>query len=152
MSKSAIYIWTILVVLFMLSPAQAGPYSDELGQCLVESTSTKDRNALVRWLFASASAHPAVSSIIWITPEQLDESNRETGALFNRILLESCREETKRALKYEGQTTMQASMEILGRVAGQELFGSPEVNQALTGLEQYLDDEDFESLLETSEP
>lgn len=146
MHKSKICIWGTMIALFFISPSHAGPYTDDLGKCLVESTSTRDRNSLVRWLFASASVHPAVSSIALVTPEQLEDSHAQAGDLFNRLLTDSCREETKKALQYEGEITIQTSFEILGRVAGQELFSSPEVNANMSGIEKYLDQEEIMSL------
>ena len=151
MFKFNAYIWVTIIALFMVAPVHAGPYTDDLGQCLIESTTTRDRNALVRWLFASAAAHPAVSSIIWVTPEQLDESHKAAGELFNRILFDSCREETRKALKYEGEITITTSFEMLGRVAGQQLFGSPEVSESMSGIEKYLDEDEYNFLLESED-
>jgi hypothetical protein len=128
--------------------AHAGPYSDDLAKCLVESTTTEDRTLLVQWMFAAASLHPAVSSIASVSEEQLDEANKRTADLFMRLLSKSCMEETQKALKHEGENTILTSFRILGEVAGRELFSSPEVGGALSGLDKYLDDEKLKSILE----
>lgn len=127
--------------------ANAGPYGDDLARCLVESTSSQDRVDLVEWLFAAASFHPAVSDFATVTPEQLNASNKAMAELIVNLLTETCREQTSKALQYEGEQTIPASFEILGQVAGQELFSNPRVSDALSGMEQYIDVEKLSSVL-----
>jgi hypothetical protein len=98
-------------------------------------------------MFAAASAHPAVKSISAVTPEQLDETNKNIGELFMRLTTESCREQTKNALSYEGILAIQGGFQVLGEVAGQEMFASPEVASGMAGLEKYIDNQAFESLM-----
>ncbi len=135
-----------LLLMFAVS-AQAGVYTDELSKCLVSSTSKDDRIALVRWMFAAASAHPAVSSIAATTPQQLDDANRSVGELFMRLTTVSCREQTKNAILYEGQLAIQGGFEVLGQVAGTEMFSSPEVAAGMAGLEKYIDNTKISELV-----
>ncbi len=142
---------TLLVALFALQSltaqeAYAGPYADELSKCLVESTSTRDRTDLVRWMFTAAALHPAVKPISNVTDEQVDDANKVIADLVTELLTESCRTETEKALQYEGASTLETSFMILGQVAGQELFASPEVAAGLAGLEKHLDEEKLGSL------
>lgn len=138
---------TVIAVTLLVTPlAQAGVYSNELAKCLVESTTQQDRLSLVKWLFTSAASHPAVRPIISVDAAQVDQGNRETAALFMRLLTDSCRQESEKALKYEGQVTIQTSFRVLGEVAGQELFTSPEVAQSMSGINQYLDKKALQSL------
>jgi hypothetical protein len=122
-------------------------YTDTLSKCLVESTTTKDRNNLVRWVFAAASQHPAVKDMSAVTDEQLDQANKQLAELFIKLLTESCVEETKKAIAYEGTGTLPASFETLGRVAGVELFSSPEVNACMAGMQKHLDKEKLNTVL-----
>ncbi|KAB2963666.1 MAG: hypothetical protein F9K16_06185 [Thermoanaerobaculia bacterium] len=117
----------------------AGVYTDDLAKCLVESTTEADRVGLVRWMFVAASAHPAVRPISNVTETDLDAANKGMAELVLRLLTESCRDAARKAVQYEGASTFEASFEVLGSVAGQELFGSPEVAGALAGLEKHLD-------------
>lgn len=126
--------------------AHAGLYTDELSKCLVESTDQADRTALVRWMFVSASAHPAVASISSATPKDLEVANETIGKLFMRLLTGTCVESTKKAIKYEGPAAIAGAFEVLGRVAGAELFSSPEVATAMTGLQKYVDEKQLEAL------
>lgn len=75
-----------LVALFALlsltaPQAYAGPYADELSKCLVESTSTRDRPDLVRWMSTSAALHPAVKPISNVTDQELFASPEVAAGL-----------------------------------------------------------------------
>lgn len=135
-----------LASLMVAVPAGAGPYTDDLGKCLVNSTSKEDRNTLVRWMFAAASAHPAVSNLIKVSPEQIDQENRVAARLFMSLLTESCKTKTQEALKFEGASAIEASFNLLGQVAGRELFSDPKVGANIAGLTKYLDGKKLKQL------
>ena len=130
------------------STASAGVYADDLAKCLVSSTTENDRIELVRWMFSAASLHPAVEPISSVTAADLDAANKTIADLVVKLLTDSCRAETKDALKYEGSTTLETAFTVLGQVAGQELFSSPEVAAALAGLEHHMDAEKLGELAE----
>lgn len=67
------------------------------------------------------------------------DANASTGALVMRLLTDSCKEKTKKALKYEGPATIQLSFQVLGQVAAGELFSSPEVQKAISGMQGHID-------------
>ena len=137
------------VALFQPRGSFAGPFTDELSKCILESTSKTDRIALVRWMFAAASVHPAVKPLSSVTEKQLDEANKQTADLFMRLLTESCRQQTKKALKYEGDAALRTSFHTLGTVAGQDLFSDPKVAAGLDGLKRHLDEERLRQLKST---
>lgn len=132
--------------LTLLTAAYAGPYSDELSKCLLDSTSKKQRATFVRWMFVAGAAHPAVQDIANVSPELLDQANRDMADLSMTLLVELCREESEEALRYEGAVAFQFAFKTLGEVAGMELFSSPEVQTALAGYEAYLDAEKLQQL------
>lgn len=137
---------TISLILFSFN-GQAGIYSDDLSRCMVESTSKNDKVELVRWMFMSASLHPAVSSITSVSEEQLDSANRTTAKLVSDLLTEKCNLEAKKALEYEGSMALQIGFQVLGRVAARELFSSPEVLASIAKLGSYVDTAKLEGLL-----
>jgi hypothetical protein len=141
---------TLLAALLSPPLAFAGPHGDDLSKCLVEKTTQEDRMALVKWVFSAASAHPAVKGLTSVSAQQLDDANKATAELFMKLLTESCRSEAENALQDEGVTTLQASFQVLGLVAGQELFSSPEVSVAMSGLQKYVDSQKLESLINRS--
>ncbi len=135
------------LMLSMSTSVQAGPYTDDLGRCLVESTTVEDKVNLVKWMFTAASVHPAVSSIASVTEAQLDDANRTTAEMFVSLLTETCKEQTQKAIRYEGQVAIEGAFRVLGQVAAKELFTSPEVSAAMSGLQQYLDSEKLRAVL-----
>ncbi|MBD1389198.1 hypothetical protein IC617_07155 [Neiella sp. HB171785] len=140
----------LTLVLASVCQVQAGVYTDELAKCLVSSTTPQDRAALVRWMFIAASHHPAVKDITAVTPAQVDAGNQSTADLFVKLMTESCREQTSSAVKFEGPIAIQGGFQVLGQVAGQELFSSPAVATAMAGLQSFIDQEKIESVLAPS--
>jgi hypothetical protein len=126
--------------------ANAGLYTDDLSRCMVEKTSKEDRAALVRWMFVAAAAHPAVAPIAKVSTEQQDGANKAIGELFTRLLTGSCKEKAKSAIAYEGGAAIQMSFQVLGQVAGAELFQSPEVARVMAGLEKHVDKKKLDAL------
>jgi hypothetical protein len=136
------------VATLVIIPAvtHAGVYTDDMTKCLVESTSKEDRLSLVRWMFAAMSQHPAVTSLTNVKDSDVEKANSETGALFMRLLTESCVEATKKAIRYEGPAAIQLSFQVLGQVASSELFADPGVLKVMSGLEKYTDQQKLEAL------
>jgi hypothetical protein len=131
---------------FLSCTAQAGPYGDDLAKCLVSSTSKEDRESLIRWMFAASAANPAVAPIAKVSPEVMEHANVTTGKLFMRLLTESCKAQAKQALTYEGTSTIQLSFQVLGQVAGREMFADPAVGKAMAGMESSIDKKKLEEL------
>ena len=78
---------------------QAGVYTDELSKCLVEKTTTQDRTVLVTWVFTALSMHPAVKQVISVSTDKIDEVNKNAADLFTKLLTETCKDETVKAMK-----------------------------------------------------
>ena len=119
--------------------ASAGVYTDALGKCLVDNTTTEDRTMLVRWLFTAASAHPAISSLSTVSAADRDAANKTIASLFVRLLTESCKDAATTAMKFEGPATLQLGFQVLGQVAGSELFSSPQVAAVMADLDKHID-------------
>ena len=126
--------------------ASAGVYTDALGKCLVDNTTMEDRTMLVRWLFTAASAHPAISSLSTVSAADRDAANETTARLFVRLLTDSCKDAAQTALKFEGAAAIQLSFQVLGQVAGAELFSNPQVAAAMGALDKHMDPAALEAL------
>ncbi len=128
------------LVMGVYSPfAVAGVYTDDLGRCLVKSSSADDQILLVQWMFSAFSLHPAVQPLASLNAEQRDIFNRKTAELLQRLLINDCRNEAIVALKYEGPSAMETGFKTLGEVAARGLTTDPRVGQALQGFTIYLD-------------
>jgi hypothetical protein len=127
-------------------PAIAGPYADDMAKCLVKSTNAADRTVFLKWLFATMALNPDVASMVNISPEQRDEMNKNAATLFQRLLTESCRSETRQALQYEGPATLQYAFQIFGQAATRDLVSNPRVAEGMKDLGKYLDEAKLKSL------
>jgi len=149
--KLAVVAIASALTCFNAPSAFAGPYADDMSKCLVKSTTAADRASFVRWFFAAASSHPAVKTLAVVSPEQREEANKSTAALFQRLLTESCRNEVQQAIKYEGTQTIGAGFQVFGEVAGRELFTDAAVTQSMGEFEKYFDKQKLNELFGTKQ-
>lgn len=138
-------LFLVLASLAFVSVSNAGPFSDDLSKCLVESTTAADKSALVKWIFAMASLHPEVKATSSLTDEQRTALSKGTAALFTDLVTKRCKEKTLAALKHEGPSTLEASFNLLGQAAMVELIANPEVAKGLAELANYFDEDQFEA-------
>lgn len=125
----------------------AGVYTDDLSRCLVDSSTPSDKTTLVKWMFTSMALHPDVKPMSAVTPEQRDLANKAVADMFMKLMTETCLEQSKKAIQYEGEFAIQQGFTILGQVAGKELFANPNVAQALSGLGKHIDGKKLASAL-----
>lgn len=135
------------IAIVQATPAHAGPYADELSKCLVRSTSSDDKALLVQWIFAIMVLHPQVSRLATVSDAQRAELSKGAAALFQNLLTRSCLSETREALKYEGNSTIEASFRVLGQVAARELFANPKVAAGMADFTKYIDQKSLENAL-----
>lgn len=128
--------------LLALSPSavRAGPYSDDLGKCLVASTTERDKAQLVEWIFQSIALNPKIAPHAQITPAQRDATDRALARMFEHLLAESCAPQARQALKYEGASAISESFKLLGQVAAQEMFSDPAVAAGTAKFTEYVDE------------
>jgi hypothetical protein len=145
---------TFLVALICAAPksAVAGPFGDDMAKCLVKSTSPEDRTLLVRWIFSAIALHPDLTSLAAISTQQRDEITKKAGALFQRLLLESCKAETQQAVQNEGSLTIQYAFQILGQAATRGLFSDPHVAEGMKDLAKNIDEEKLKALISPKSP
>ena len=84
--------------------------------------------------------------MVSVTERQRNKLNKSIAKLFERLLTDSCRKETQAAYKYEGKSTISTSFNLLGQVAGRELFSDPSVTKSVSGLAQYIDQKKMNDL------
>ena len=152
MNRRSIFIVALLAISGLMSTAaNAGIYGDDMAKCLVRSTTTQDRSVLVKWIFAAAASNPEVKSMVSVTEHQRNKLNKSIAKLFERLLTDSCRKETQAAYKFEGKATISSSFNLLGQVAGRELFSDPNVTKSVSGLAQYIDQKKMSDLFASAQ-
>lgn len=129
-----------------VSPAGAGVYGDELSKCLVESAGAKDRATFVVWMFSAMSYHPDVAGYSTLTDAQRTAMAGDAGGLMQRLLVKDCRQQSVKALKYEGASALPDAFRLFGEVAMQGLTSHPAVSAGLEELGQGIDQKQFDDL------
>jgi len=145
--KRYVLIAVIALITFLPSVAKAGPFSDDMSKCFVNSTSSGDKAQLVRWIFSVAAIHPALSGISNVSDAERAELNKQMAQLIERLLTETCAAESKAALKNEGQLAMSTAFGVLGQAAMAGLFSDPTVSAASAAFAQELDQQKIRALL-----
>ena len=134
----------ILLLIFGFSEvAEAGPFTDEMAKCLAKTTTEADKVLFIQWTYAAISSHPAVESLSNISPEIREDLNQRAANMVTDLITVRCKTETMQAVKFEGDSALRASFEVLGRVAMQGLMSDPNVARYMAGLPRYFDPEKF---------
>ncbi len=127
--------------------ARAEPAVDALSTCLAESTTGKDRKDLARWIFVAMSAHPEMRAIANVAPSAPEDSSRQVGALFTRLIAEACAPQARAASAAVGPVAFQSGFTMLGQLAMQELMTDKDVTAALGLLQKHVDAVKVQSVL-----
>ena len=117
----------------------AGPYSDDLKRCLVESTSKRDNIVLVRWLSKALLAHPEVKDLAVIGSAKAAQIDKDFARYIERLLGDNCSAPFANVMRYEDPDAVRKSFEFLGQVALKELMDNPQVQEAVSGVLKQLD-------------
>jgi hypothetical protein len=132
-------ILLILIMCLSSTHTYAGEYSEKLNRCFADSTTGRDRTQLAQWVFTGMAAHPDMAKLTSISSEVRDSGNKAVGLLFTHLFAETCTEELKAAMQYEGESVLRGGFEFLGKLAMQELMTNPQVSAAFNGPEKYID-------------
>ena len=128
-------------------PASAGVYTDDLSKCLVSRTTPDQKAILVNWMFSAMSLNPAVARFAAIPDAQRKAFNVDMARLFESLVTVTCKSEMQLAIRYEGNAAIGAAFNVLGQVAGRELFSNPEVAKGMSELEKYVDEDKIKAVL-----
>jgi hypothetical protein len=138
--KSAIATIAFLVAMVTTtSVADAGVFADDLSKCLVNSTSDSDKTVLVVWIYSAMNTHPAIAAYSKMTADQRGQATKQGAELLVRLLTSDCRTQTIAAFRNEGQTSLDESFAVLGRVAMEQLMRDPTVQKNLGSLASYFE-------------
>jgi hypothetical protein len=136
----------LCLAMAICSPAAAGIFADDLGRCVVTATTIADRSALMRWMFVTAAANPAFADLATVTPAERQGAVRAAAAVYDRLLLHTCRRETMAAMRNEGATGLEVGFQALGMAAGREMMNSPAGSASLGQLVENMDSAGLEAL------
>lgn len=134
-----IQITTLAIASFLSVSAHAGPASDKLGACFIQSTSGRDRDTLVRWIFNLISVNPRVKDIAGASLKSREETSKSMALLYERLLFADCRREALIAIRDDGDIAFEQGFKKLGEIAVRELMVDPVVQKEANEIEKYFD-------------
>ena len=137
---------SLALALVLAGGARAGVYSDDLAKCLVKSTSETDKEQLIVWIFSAMSAHPVVRPYVKFSVAERKQVTQQGADLFVRLLTNDCRKETVAAIKFEGTSSLESGVNVLGQVAVRGLMGHPDVAAQMSALSADFDKSKLEDL------
>ncbi len=134
------------------SPALAGPFANDLAKCLVRSTTPAEKTELMRWMFVAIDQHPAVRVLAQVPQAEQTVITKRAAALFQHLLVVSCRTQARQAIKYEGPASIRFGFQILGAVAARGLFTDPHVIRYVASMMQYTNKNELAQALKPPQP
>lgn len=121
--------------------AQTQTAVGDLGTCLSDNTTGRDRKDLARWMFAAMAAHPDMAALSAVTDADREESARVAGVLFTRLMTEACPNEMRAAVAEGGAAAIGDGFETLGGVAIRELMRNERVAAAIGDIQRFMDED-----------
>jgi hypothetical protein len=81
-----------------------------------------------------------------VTEKQRTQINKDFARLFERLLLDSCSEQSKKALQYEGEESIGGAFRMLAEVSTRSLFNEPKISENMAKFSEYIDHKKLENL------
>lgn len=135
----------ILGSAFFSMPVIASSTTEALNSCVADNTSGRDRKDLAQWIFVAMTAHPDIKPLSSVTEANRDDIDKKLAALATRLMTDSCKVETKAAMRADGGAAIEAAFGALGELAMKELMTNSAVNASVSRYGKYLDKSKFES-------
>jgi len=140
-------IFSVLLLTVISTNANAGPFADALGKCVVQSTTPEDKFKLMKWIFYAMLEHPNFKSIAEVSEWDKVTADKSMADLLTRLLSIECKAEVKEAVKYEKESAIESAFSLLGEVAGREIMIHPNVAKSSVEFIKFLDEEKMNRLL-----
>jgi hypothetical protein len=138
----------LVVVAAMLSSSHAfaGIYTDDMSRCIVASSSSNDRDLLMRWIFVAMATNPKIKDMSSISEDQSKKLSIAAVGLMQRLMLTDCRKQTIEAHKYEGQSAIRDAFSVLGQAAMTDIMQDDATAAYMGSFGAYLDEGKWEAL------
>lgn len=121
--------------------AHSAQEAEQLGACMTDALSGKERKDLAKWIFFSMSTHSSIKNYTNVPDNDIDTSNKQIGGLISRLLTGDCPEIARAAMQAQGSKAFEYAFGVVGQVAMQELMTEKSVSEALSQYEKHLDHE-----------
>ena len=134
-------ILILILITFNQTTSQAGQYSNNFANCLMQKTTERDKVVLVRWAFSAMAHHSALKDEFNIPESKFTKHEIAVADYVQYILGTVCFKETKNVLKYEGDEAFLKAFEMLGEIAFLSLMEEATVSNALENYVTHIDPE-----------
>ena len=131
----------LILITFYQTTSQAGSYSNNFANCLMQKTTERDKVVLVRWAFSAMAHHSALKEEFNIPKSKFTKHEIAVADYVQYILGTVCFKETKNVLKYEGDEAFLKAFEMLGEIAFLSLMEEATVSNALENYVTHIDPE-----------
>ena len=74
----------LLLLLIGVSAATAQTQTANLGRCLADSTTGKDRKDIVKWIVVAMIQHPAMADVSTLSSAQIEQVNKTAAQVMVR--------------------------------------------------------------------
>lgn len=135
-----------LLALLVSTNIMASSYTDAVSRCFADNTTGRDRKDLAAWIYGIMSAHPYVHETFDALAVDRKAITQRAGALYTRLLADSCRKEFKAALDNEGTDATRLAFRYLGELAMTELMSDAAVKKAMGEIEYTVDTKRLETV------
>ncbi len=132
-------ILILILIIFNQTTSQAGQYSNNFANCLMQKTTERDKVVLVRWAFSAMAHHSALKEEFNIPKSKFTKHEIAVADYVQYILGTVCFKETKNVLKYEGDEAFLKAFEMLGEIAFLSLMEEATVSNALENYVTHID-------------
>lgn len=96
------------------------------------------RKGPAKWIFVSMAAHTEIGPLAPTPAAARENTQRTMGALFTRLVADTCANEMRGAVKAHGPEGVKSAFEYLGKMAMQELMSNPRVTASFGGFERFI--------------
>jgi len=130
----------LLLVLCMfgswtINYARADDSHNSARRCVLDSTTNKDRRAVMRWFFVSYAKHPELRGMAPIPSDTVQDAVKAVSQFTERIMLNDCVKELKIVSDRQGLNTAYALViSTFGALAANEFNANQEVRVAIAEL------------------
>ena len=105
----------LLLTLAIGSAAQASTYSDNLGKCILENTSSADQETMTQWAYVTLGKTSAAKKVQTIPTAKVTEVETKAKTLVSKLALGSCSKQFAAVLAKDPKNGLQ---DTLSYVAG----------------------------------
>ncbi|KGG14984.1 hypothetical protein EV06_1498 [Prochlorococcus sp. MIT 0602] len=106
---------------------------------MINSSSIKDKQTLNKWTLRLQSEHPELKDLINMSEEEKLKLDKEVGSIYTNLLTVKCKEESKKAITYEGWDKMVGAFAIFGNASSRVITNHPNVRKTANGFSRYVD-------------